>query len=107
MGTHDQLLKLYDDLIPEKHDGVIPLYVVPLIRHSYKKSDYLYLLYQDIIENRSDKFDVKSVSVWKHFLFVFKAIVSRNVILHYHWLECTDLKSLAGMTNLLAFIFVF
>ena len=107
MGTHDQLLKLYDDLIPEKHDGVIPLYVVPLIRHSYKKSDYFYLLYQDIIENRSDKFDVKSVSVWKHFLFVFKAIVSRNVILHYHWLECTDLKSLAGMTNKLACIFLF
>jgi len=107
MGTHDQLLKLYDDLIPDKHDGVIPLYVVPLIRYSYKKSDYLYLLYQDIIENRADQFSVKSVSVWKHFLFVFRAIVSRDVILHYHWLECTDIKSLAGMTNKLVCIFLF
>lgn len=107
MGTHDQLLKLYDDLIPDNHDGRIPLYVVPLIRYSYKKSDYLYLLYHDIIENRADRFDVISTSVWKHLHFVFKSLFSKHVILHYHWLECTDVKSLAGMTYKLICIFLF
>ena len=107
MGTHDQLLNLYDDLIPDDRDGTISLYVVPLIRYSYKQSDYLYLLYSDIIENRSDQFKVKSVSFWKHWLFVFKALLSRNVVLHYHWLECTDLKSLAGMIYKLVCIFLF
>ena len=107
MATHDQLLKLYRELIPDDYDGRLPLYVVPLIRYSYKQSDYLYLLYHDIIENRADKFNVISISVWKHILFVFKSLVSKHVILHYHWLECTDIKSLAGMAYKLICIFLF
>ncbi|WP_340103224.1 hypothetical protein [Rhodohalobacter sp. 8-1] len=107
MGTHDQLLKLYRDLLPDNDDGVIKLYVVPLIRYDYQQSDYLYLLYRDIIENRQDEFQVKSISVWKHWIFVAKALTSRNVILHYHWLECTDLKSAAGMIYKLTCISLF
>ena len=107
MATHDQLLKLYKELIPDDYDGRLPLYVVPLIRYSYKQSDYLYLLYHDIIENRADKFNVISISVWKHILFVFKSLVSKHVVLHYHWLECTDIKSLAGMAYKLICIFLF
>jgi glycosyltransferase involved in cell wall biosynthesis len=107
MATHDQLLKLYDDLLPDNHDGRIQLCVVPLIRHNYKESDYLYLLYRDIIENRSDQFNLQSISVWKHWVFVRRAVTSKNVILHYHWLECTDLKSLAGMIYKLICIFLF
>ena len=106
MSTHDQLIKLYDDLLPDNHDGRIPLYVVPLIRYSYKQSDYLYLLYRDIIENRADQFKVISTSVWKHIFFVLKSTVSKHVILHYHWLECTDVKSLAGMVYKLICIFL-
>lgn len=107
MATHDQLLNLYDDLLPDDHDGRIPLFVVPLIRYNYKQSDYLYLLYRDIIENRKDKFDIKSISVWKHWVFVMKALTTKHAILHYHWLECTDLKSLAGMIYKLICIFLF
>lgn len=107
MATHDQLLNLYDDLLPDKRDGRIPLYVVPLIRHQYKKSDYLYLLYRDIIENRTEQFDIKSISIWKHWVFAWKAFTTNHVILHYHWLECTDLKSLAGMIYKLLCIFLF
>lgn len=107
MATHEQLLKLYQDLLPDKHVGRIPLYVVPLIRYDYRKSDYLYLLYRDIIENRKDEFKVKSLSVWKHWVFVWKAITTKHVILHYHWLECTDVKSLAGMIYKLICIFLF
>lgn len=107
MGTHDQLLKLYDDLLPDDLDGMIPLYVVPMIRHDYKQSDYLYLLYQDILENHQEQFDLKSISVWKHWVFVWKAITTNRVILHYHWLECTDVKSLAGMIYKLFCIYLF
>jgi glycosyltransferase involved in cell wall biosynthesis len=107
MATYDQLINLYDDLIPDNHDGRIPLYIVPLIRYNYKQSDYLYLLYRDIIENRSEQFNVKSISVWKHWIFVWKAMTTKNVILHYHWLECTDLKSLTGMIYKLICIFLF
>lgn len=107
MGTHEQLLKLYNDLLPDSHDGTVTLYVVPLIRYNYKKSDYLYLLYRDIIENKGDRFKVKSLSVWQHYTFAFKSLVSKSVILHYHWLECTDLKSLSGMFYKLICIFLF
>lgn len=107
MGTHDQLLKIYDDLIPDNYDGRLSLYVVPLIRYGYKKSDYLYLLYRDIIKNRDDQFNVISTSVWKHIIFVFKSLFSKHVILHYHWLEFTDVKSMAGMTYKLICIFLF
>lgn len=107
MGTHEQLLKLYNDLIPDSHDGRITLYVVPLIRYNYKKSDYLFLLYRDLIENKKDRFKVKSLSVWQHYIFTLKSIFSKSVILHYHWLECTDLKSLSGMVYKLICIFLY
>lgn len=107
MATHDQLLELYAELIPENHSGKKELYVVPLIRHDYKESDYLYLLYRDIIENRKDQFSIKSVSVWKHWIFAWRALSKKNVILHYHWLECTDFKSLTGMVYKLICIFLY
>lgn len=97
MATHDQLLELYDELLPENRSRKTELYVVPLIRHDYKESDYLYLLYRDSIENHRDQIRVMSVSVWKHWIFAWRALFKKNVILHYHWLECTDFKSLAGM----------
>ena len=107
MGTHDQLLEMYDELLPVKPDRKITLCVVPLIRYNYKRSDYLYLLYRDIIENRKQRFDVESISVWRHWVFVWKALISRNTILHYHWLECTDIKSLAGIAYKLICIALF
>ena len=107
MGTHDQLLEMYDELLPDQSDRTITLCVVPLIRYNYKRSDYLYLLYRDIIENRNDRFDVESISVWKHWVFVWKAMISRTTILHYHWLECTDIKSLAGIVYKLICIALF
>jgi len=107
MGTQEQLLKLYNDLLPDSHDGKVMLYVVPLIRYNYKKSDYLYLLYRDLIENKGDRYKVKSLSVWQHYIFVLKSLVTKSVILHYHWLECTDFKSLSGMIYKLISIFLF
>ncbi|MFU8811561.1 MAG: glycosyltransferase [Balneolaceae bacterium] len=71
------------------------LYVVPQIRHDYKQSDYLYLLYQNLLS--SDEIDVQSLSFWQHLKFVFAALRNKPVVLHYHWFECVDLKSTGGM----------
>jgi glycosyltransferase involved in cell wall biosynthesis len=71
------------------------IYVVPLIRYSHKKSDYLYLLYEELIE--SQKYRIESVSVFNHFKLITGKLTRKNAILHYHWLEFQDLKSLMGM----------
>lgn len=72
------------------------LFVVPLIRFSFPNTDYLFLLYKEYIENNSSTL-VKSISVFGHFRFVGKALTDKNTILHYHWLEFQDAKSLLGM----------
>lgn len=97
MATHDQLKSVYNELLSGKGGKPVLLLVVPLIRYQYKLSDYLYLLYQPLIDE-NESYRVESLSVWKHWKIVWKALFGKNVILHYHWLECTDLKSLAGMS---------
>src|SRR5690554_1644881 len=71
------------------------IYVVPLIRFSHKKTDYLYLLYQSLIN--SDKYSIQTISVLHHFKLITGILKNRHAILHYHWLELQDLKSLLGM----------
>lgn len=71
------------------------VFVVPLIRYSFPKTDYLFLLYKDLIEDQN--IAVESISVFGHFRFVIKSIVFSNTILHYHWLEFQDIKALLGM----------
>jgi len=72
------------------------VYVVPLIRFDFPQTDYLYLLYKDQLTKNSQA-DVKSISVFDHYKFVIAAILNKNSILHYHWLEFQTLKALLGM----------
>ncbi|MEX0845933.1 MAG: hypothetical protein WD022_11660, partial [Balneolaceae bacterium] len=81
------------------------VYVVPLIRYSHKHSDYLYLLYEDIIQN--NKYEISSISVFNHFKLLSGAITHKNAILHYHWLEFQDLKSLFGMPWKIMCVYLF
>lgn len=81
------------------------IYVVPLIRYSHKKSDYLYLLYEDLI--KGEKYNIQSISVFNHFKLLAGIILNRNAILHYHWLEFQDFKSLLGMPWKIACIYLF
>ncbi|MEX0609096.1 MAG: glycosyltransferase [Balneolaceae bacterium] len=85
------LEKIYSSL----NERVRIIYVVPLIRFSHKDSDYLYLLYKDLIN--ADKFEIQSISVISHFKMVLGILKHKQAILHYHWLEFQDLKSLLGM----------
>ncbi|MBD3615788.1 MAG: glycosyltransferase family 4 protein [Gracilimonas sp.] len=81
------------------------VYVVPLIRYSHKKTDYLYLLYEDLI--KSDAYEIKSVSIFNHFNLIAGIISNKKAILHYHWLEFQDFRSLLGMPWKLICIYLF
>lgn len=81
------------------------IYVVPLIRYSHKETDYLYLLYEDLINDKT--FKIKSISVFDHFKIVAGILSNKKAILHYHWLEFQDFKSLLGMPWKMLCIFLF
>ncbi len=81
------------------------VFVVPKIRYEHKASDYLYLLYSNLIE--SEPYHIQDVSVFSHIVFVFKKLFNKNVILHYHWFEFQDAKALAGMPWKLLCVWLF
>lgn len=100
--AYTTLRELYDSVLPECRD----VYVVPLIRFKYKKSDYLYLLYRDMI-NSNMKPDIISTSAFSHARFVFAALIRKKVILHYHWFEFQDFRAMCGMPYKLICIWFF
>lgn len=81
------------------------VFVVPKIRFNAPKTDYLYLLYNPLLQ--SSEIDIESTTAFKHYQFVLKAVTSKNVVLHYHWLEFQDLKALTGMPWKLLCIWLF
>lgn len=89
-----KLLHEYKNLLP----SVQKVYVVPLFNLKLKESDYTYLLYKDIIEGKiNSTISIESLSVFAHPKFFFKKITGEKNLLHYNWLEVTDLKSFSGM----------
>ena len=84
------------DLYKKANNKARTIFVVPLIRYNLKKTDYLYLLYQDLIETKGN-YSVKPISVFSHFRFVIAALFNKDHILHYHWLEFQDLRALSAM----------
>src|SRR5690554_884484 len=94
------------DLIKALGTNSSTVYVAPLIKYEYPHSDYLYNLYKPIFEDYPSV-EVKSLSVFSHYKPFFAALISRDVIFHYHWLEFQDLKSLLGMPWKLLWIFLF
>ena len=82
------------------------VFVVPLIRYGFKKTDYLYLLYQELIEKTGKPY-VESISIFNHYQFVLDILIRRKSILHYHWVEFQDLRSLSAMPYKLICIFLY
>lgn len=107
MALNENLISCYEELLPDDLNTPVELFIVPLIRFNYKQSDYLYLFYKDIIEQQNNQFIIHSTSVWQHWRFAWRSLRKANVILHYHWLECTDLKSMAGIVYKLICIYIF
>jgi glycosyltransferase involved in cell wall biosynthesis len=81
------------------------IYVVPLIRYTHRKTDYLYLLYEDLI--KQGEYEIKTISVFNHFKLVAGILLNKRAILHYHWLEFQDMKSLLGMPWKMLCIYLF
>jgi beta-1,4-mannosyltransferase len=87
----DKLLAEYFSVEPD----LKKLFVVPLIDFNFQKSDYLYLLYEPYLNKK--EFEVKSLSVYAHYKLITSRLKNENSLLHYHWLEFQDLKSLMGI----------
>ncbi len=90
--THfENITECYEDMLP--HGSLV--LVFPPIREKFPKTDYLYLLYSDLLEQSPAPYSLKSINALKHLLLPFLALRHRGkVALHYHWLEFQDLKSL-------------
>lgn len=88
------LLEEYKNLCGD----VKKVYVIPLINFSLKKSNYLYLLYKNFIENNERyQIQVQSISIFSYPRIVLSRLINEKAIVHHHWLEITDIKSLSGM----------
>ncbi len=88
------LLKEYQNLCRD----VKKIYVVPLINFNFKKTSYLYLLYKKFIEGKKNYgIHIESLSVFSHPKIVVSKFKKEKSILHYHWLEISDIQSLSGM----------
>ncbi len=81
------------------------VYVVPKIRADFPASDYLYLLYEQLIKD--DKYHIKSLSIFGHFRFVLSLFFQQKCLLHYHWVEFQGIKSFLGMLYKLPCIYLF
>ena len=92
MGETINLQSVYKKLVPD----IKTLFVIPLVRYEYPKSDYLYLFYKDLIES-NDPPQVKSISAVAHIKFVLSRLSRNPSIVHYHWLEFQDKRALLGM----------
>ncbi|PWN06583.1 glycosyltransferase [Rhodohalobacter mucosus] len=97
-----------EDLYSEVMGGVddpLSVIVAPQVRFAYKKSDYLYLTYNQLF--KSEKYRVQSLSGWKHIKLIVAARKKSNTLLHYHWLECTGILNLPVYLYKLFCIMVF
>ena len=72
------------------------VFVVPRIRFDFPNTDYLYLLYAPFINSKADV-RLHSTSALGHWKFFGSQLLGQKPILHYHWLEFQDYKSLFGM----------
>lgn len=91
MSRIKKLEELYKELFSSKP---ITLFVAPRIRYTYKKSDYLYLFYRDLLD--SPDYNIFDVSAIGHLKFVLHQLVKGNCILHYHWIQFSGFWSGLG-----------
>lgn len=88
------LLKEYQNLSPL----VTKIFVLPKIPSQNLNTNYLYQLYKDYIENyEKHNLKVESLEVYQIPRIFLSRLKFEKSILHYHWFEFQDLKSLAGI----------
>ncbi len=100
--TDHSLHAIYSRVLSSYKD----VYVVPKIRFAFPATDYLYLLYSSFLMKES-LIRIHSISAIGHFRFLVAQLLGKKPILHYHWLEFQDLKSLIGIIYKLKMIFFY
>lgn len=91
MNHINKLEELYEGLSQSKP---VTLFVVPRIRYTHKKSDYLYLFYKKLLD--SPDFRIFDVSTAGHLKFILHQLVKRDSVLHYHWFQFSGFGSIFG-----------
>jgi glycosyltransferase involved in cell wall biosynthesis len=104
MDSKTTLKDLYSEMVGADADTV-PLFVAPPIRFAYKKSDYLYLFYKDLF--KCDRYNIQSISGWRHLKLTFSGWRNKPPILHYHWIECTGFLNIPSFLCKLLCIWIF
>jgi len=88
-------------LLSEYHklnSNIRKIYVIPKIDLTNKETDYLYQLYKEFILHEIPvNIEIESLSVFAHPKFFWKRITGEKNIVHYHWFECRDIKSIFGL----------
>lgn len=102
MNQKNDLTEIYNELLGDKP---FTLLVAPPIRFSYKKSDYLYLYYQNVL--KETQIPVRNISTLAHIKLIFWQLFGQRSLLHYHWFEITGPVSALSAIYKIVFISVY
>ena len=102
MKQNNDLTGIYSQLVGDKP---FTLLVAPPIRFSYKKSDYLYLYYRNILKETS--IPVRNISTLAHIKLVIWQLFGSKSVLHYHWFEITGPISVISTLYKMMFLFLY
>lgn len=84
----NKLLALYKNLLPT----VRTVYVYPHIKRTAQYNPYIELLYEGLTSEYHTKPIVKSASPHKPYFLLDMFRFSKKALIHYHWLDVSDLR---------------
>lgn len=96
------LLNEYQKLLP----GAEKIFVIPQIPDLNRNTSYLYQLYKDFF-NLSSTVKIETFNASSLPKIIFSRLKSEKSILHYHWFEFEDIKSIIGIKWKLFWIILF
>lgn len=81
--TRVNLKEIYTELMGS---GRVELFIIPEIRFNNKKSDYLYLQYNEYFDDPELVFNKPG----SHLNYILLQYKQKNTLIHHHWLDCQD-----------------
>ncbi len=102
MQEHNKLVAEYRDICPH----VQKIYVIPDIEKFSVHNIYLKLFYHDFLENKVSFIQLNSFSFLNP-VIIYRKLLGENSILHHHWWEFDDFRSLLNVLWKLVWISVY
>ena len=88
---NNRLIELYQSII----EDVEAVYVFPDIEKTSKYNPYLKIFYKEFLSQSEKENNIRCISPHPLIpIFILKKIFGEKSIVHYHWLEFSDLQSL-------------